>query len=233
MTGSNMPAHFIAHAGSPPAKTAARSPGERAFRGKPTTRTRILDVARRLFGQQGFTATTVRDIARHCGITDGALYYYFRSKREILDALWGSPWTRDLPVPASRTTVVSETLDNLVDELLDGVTAQEALLRVMLRQALSGDPTALALRNQTTAEFEDYVFRRFHSFCDEDRARELADSFALLFLGIFHNHQIELGERFGETLRTPDFHRHVKTLVRLVIPATELETADPAAPCAP
>jgi AcrR family transcriptional regulator len=203
-----------------------------ARRGKSETRVRILDAARLLFGQQGFSATTVKDIARLCGITDGALYYYFRSKREILDALWGSPWTRELLDASSGTPVTADSLDDLTDELLDGIAAQQALLRVMFRQALAGDRTALALRDQTMAAFEEYLFLQFRTSYDSDRARELTDSLAMLFLGMYHNGEIELGEHFGDALRTPEFRQHVKALVRLVIPVED-ENLVSSAPCAP
>ena len=47
----------------------------------------ILAAASRLFGERGVTATTMAQIATGAGLQQSSLYYYFRSKEEILAAL--------------------------------------------------------------------------------------------------------------------------------------------------
>lgn len=47
----------------------------------------ILDVAEKLFGTKGFDHTSTNDILEGVGIARGTLYYHFRSKEEILDAV--------------------------------------------------------------------------------------------------------------------------------------------------
>lgn len=47
----------------------------------------ILDVAEKLFGQKGYDATSTNDILREIGIARGTLYYHFKSKEDILDAM--------------------------------------------------------------------------------------------------------------------------------------------------
>lgn len=47
----------------------------------------ILDVAERLFGTKGFDNTSTSDILNEIGIARGTLYYHFKSKEEILDAM--------------------------------------------------------------------------------------------------------------------------------------------------
>lgn len=47
----------------------------------------ILSEAARLFAQRGFAGTNLQDIAESVGITRPALYYYVRSKEEILSRL--------------------------------------------------------------------------------------------------------------------------------------------------
>ena len=47
----------------------------------------ILDVAERLFGTKGFDGTSTGDILNEIGIARGTLYYHFKSKVEILDAM--------------------------------------------------------------------------------------------------------------------------------------------------
>jgi AcrR family transcriptional regulator len=54
----------------------------------PPTRERLLDAAIRLFARQGYAQTSIADIQRACGLRpgSGALYRYFSSKRELLEA---------------------------------------------------------------------------------------------------------------------------------------------------
>jgi len=47
----------------------------------------ILDVAEPLFNTKGYRKTTVSDIARKLGVAQGMLYYYFKSKGEIAEAI--------------------------------------------------------------------------------------------------------------------------------------------------
>ncbi len=50
-------------------------------------RNEILDAAEELFVTQGFEQTTTNDILEKVGIARGTLYYHFKSKEEILDAM--------------------------------------------------------------------------------------------------------------------------------------------------
>jgi AcrR family transcriptional regulator len=74
------------------------------------TRSRLRQLALKLFAEQGYEKTSLREIAEQLGVTKAALYYYFKSKEDIvrslvedyvadMDALiaWGraQPRTRD------------------------------------------------------------------------------------------------------------------------------------------
>lgn len=51
------------------------------------TRERVLDVAQRLFNSQRFGNVTTAMLADAAGISEGNLWYHFREKRAVLDAL--------------------------------------------------------------------------------------------------------------------------------------------------
>ncbi|MEW5722464.1 MAG: TetR/AcrR family transcriptional regulator [Thermodesulfobacteriota bacterium] len=54
---------------------------------KEDTKTRIIDSARVLFAENGFQKTTVVDISRQAGVSEAALYEYFKGKEELLQAV--------------------------------------------------------------------------------------------------------------------------------------------------
>jgi AcrR family transcriptional regulator len=45
---------------------------------------KIIEVAVNLFGEKGFAATSIREIANQLNISVAALYYYFKSKEDLL-----------------------------------------------------------------------------------------------------------------------------------------------------
>ncbi|MET0143565.1 MAG: helix-turn-helix domain-containing protein [Ilumatobacteraceae bacterium] len=57
----------------------------REFVGDPSDE--IMAVASRLFRERGVAATTMSQIAREAGLQQSSLYYYFRSKEDVLSAI--------------------------------------------------------------------------------------------------------------------------------------------------
>jgi len=51
------------------------------------TRDKIVEQARLLFNEQGYGVVTTAALAAHCGIAEGNLWYHFKTKRALLDAL--------------------------------------------------------------------------------------------------------------------------------------------------
>ncbi len=50
-------------------------------------RAQILRAARSIFIERGYLSARVEDVASRAGLSKGAVYFYFESKREIFDAL--------------------------------------------------------------------------------------------------------------------------------------------------
>lgn len=51
------------------------------------TRNRILDAAEDVFHQQGVARTSLADIAQAAGVTRGAIYWHFKNKIDVFDAM--------------------------------------------------------------------------------------------------------------------------------------------------
>ncbi len=86
-------------------------------------RAQILDAAIKCFADKGYSGTSVDDIAVLTGLSKGAIYHHFRSKREILLAVF-EEWSADL---LARWRSIGEQSGPL--EAL-GRDAQEALALV-------------------------------------------------------------------------------------------------------
>ncbi len=54
---------------------------------KNPTRERLVETARQLFWARGFEATSVADVLREAGVNSGSLYYFFRTKEDLLLAV--------------------------------------------------------------------------------------------------------------------------------------------------
>jgi len=53
------------------------------------TRAALLDAAERVFFEKGVARTTLNDIAEVAGVTRGALYWHFKDKVDVMQALFG------------------------------------------------------------------------------------------------------------------------------------------------
>jgi TetR/AcrR family transcriptional regulator, acrAB operon repressor len=51
------------------------------------TRHKLLDAAEHLFQAQGVSRTSLQDIARHAGATRGAIYWHFKDKADLFNAM--------------------------------------------------------------------------------------------------------------------------------------------------
>jgi AcrR family transcriptional regulator len=56
-------------------------------------RRQLLDAAVRVFARKGFHASRVGDIAEEAGVAHGLLYHYFRSKDQVLEAVFHENWS--------------------------------------------------------------------------------------------------------------------------------------------
>jgi AcrR family transcriptional regulator len=85
------------------------------------TRSRLRELALELFAEQGYEKTSLREIAERLGVTKAALYYYFKSKEDIVRSLVEDyvaevdeliAWGKEQPRSAStRATIVRRYLE--------------------------------------------------------------------------------------------------------------------------
>jgi AcrR family transcriptional regulator len=105
--------------------TAARTDG-------PGTRTRLLDTALELFTQHGVEGTSLQMIADAMGVTKAAVYYHFKTKDEITEAV-AEPVLRKLGTivrEAGQLRRRGAQVDYLLAGVVDMVVGHRALAAV-------------------------------------------------------------------------------------------------------
>ncbi len=86
-------------------------------------RRQIIDAAYRCFARKGFHQTTMRDIYEEAELSPGAIYNYFDSKAEIIEASFDFDYRRSLELftAAEESTDPMKALDELFAFLFQGL----------------------------------------------------------------------------------------------------------------
>ncbi len=92
----------------------------------------ILDAAEHLFAGVGYRKTTIGDIAKKLGVAQGMLYYYFKSKEEILEEIIKrqvyEAICKSKDLSFTEGVVPSSKMNLLLSSLLDGAGYKDGLL---------------------------------------------------------------------------------------------------------
>jgi TetR/AcrR family transcriptional regulator len=110
-------------------------------------RDRILEAAEELFSDQGFDGTGVSAIAEKAGVNKALIYYYFKSKEEILQCLFDtvisditSVLIRDVMKESEFMEVGSffkdEFINSMMVKYLDFFVKRKNIMRVMVAESL-------------------------------------------------------------------------------------------------
>jgi AcrR family transcriptional regulator len=99
------------------------------------TRRTVLETARKLFAEHGFDATSLQLVADSMGVTKANVYYYFRTKIEILEALLAGTVTALTAVldQAEKIKGKQARLEFLVDGFVDQVVLAHRTIAPMNR----------------------------------------------------------------------------------------------------
>jgi AcrR family transcriptional regulator len=102
-----------------------------------TTRARLFDAAAALIGEQGLHATTVDQIVERAGVAKGTVYYHFKSKDELFQALLVEGLKRlagSLSAEAAAAVRPPAALSGMVRAELENILRYEAFARLMMSQ---------------------------------------------------------------------------------------------------
>jgi TetR/AcrR family transcriptional regulator len=102
----------------------------------------ILDAAERLFSSRGYAATRLEDVAEEVGLTRAALFYHFRDKQTLYDAMivdaFGSFATKLDDILASSSETIAERIEMAVEAWVDTIVNRPTLARLILRFVADG-----------------------------------------------------------------------------------------------
>jgi AcrR family transcriptional regulator len=100
------------------------------------TRERILEAALQLFREKGFDETTMRDVAAAAEMATGAAYYYFRSKEELVMALYvrsNEEKRTFLPDAIAKSADLKKRLRAIIDVNFQQFADHRRLFRALAR----------------------------------------------------------------------------------------------------
>ena len=89
------------------------------------TKARLFEAALQLISERGFTGTTVDEIVERAGVAKGTVYYHFRSKTELVEALIAS----EIEPLAERFAVAARSSDDPLARLMAIVRAELEWIR--------------------------------------------------------------------------------------------------------
>lgn len=101
--------------------------------GKQATRNRILNAALKQFAHSGYVGTSVQDIVDAARVTKPTLYYYFKSKAGLYQAL--IDWAHDerfrlMNEAAASSKGLEQTLVRILDSIFDFLFYRRDLMRL-------------------------------------------------------------------------------------------------------
>jgi len=106
------------------------------------TRAAILAAAERLFAKRGYAATRLEDVADAVGVKRAALFYYFRDKQALYDAVIEEAFrglVAHLEAVLSADGPIGARVEAAVETWVDAIQARPALARLVLRHAADAE----------------------------------------------------------------------------------------------
>ena len=172
-----------------------------------TTRDRIIETARLAFNEQGYGAVSTAALAAACGIAEGNLWYHFKTRRALLDAI-GERFALAIEARLALRPGIALRSDPLGDyaALLGPMMAEFRDFRFLYRDQYSyGEHAEVVRRNapdwleRTFVQLEAYLTALVDARqldWPRERLRDLAVN-ATIILRYGLEHYREMGEATG------------------------------------
>ncbi len=150
----------------------------------------LLDAAAQLFAEQGYRATTIRDVTSCVGMGPGSSYYHFRTKAELLLAVYEMGVSRVIEAVQKRLDDSPDDpwkrLEAAVIGHVEAVLARSAYARVIVR-VLPDDVPEIADELRQAREGYEQMWRQL---VDDLGIDVDAGLFRLFLLGAANSTQV-------------------------------------------
>jgi AcrR family transcriptional regulator len=127
-------------------------------------RTLFLETAAKLFGRNGYAKTSVEDITAELGFTKGVYYYYWRTKREIIEEIHNRALRTlhdDLSDVLATAAPPADRIERAIANHVATVMQERSIIGAMLMD--------LDMSDDTVASHREYA-RRFQELVEEGMA---------------------------------------------------------------
>ncbi len=138
---------------------------ERSIERRTLRRQQLLDAAYKVLVKKGVARTTVSDITDCCGVSKGTFYLYFKTKEEIIGALW----SRFVDQFSERTNKVVElgpvigwwkVVDRLIVDMIDYDLENQEIHRIVATASREGAIHYFSDADRTIVKFVTYTIRQ-------------------------------------------------------------------------
>lgn len=133
---------------------------------KDRTRALLLEVATQMIGERGFGSTSVDEIAERAGVAKGTVYYHFRSKTELVDALITeglAPLAEQMRRSVDTSRPARESLQALVRTELAFIQSNRQFAKLLVRELWQEDrawrETLVLIRERIVTVIQEQVER--------------------------------------------------------------------------
>lgn len=153
-----------------------------------TTKRRILDSAAQVFAEYSYDGARVDEIAKRAGVNKALIYYYYKSKEELLALLFQE--TRDAVVALFSAKEFHEidyksieSVSGMTYAILDVLEEKQNIIRIMLMEIAKRTP----INDRIFTFIEEVINTMFeraefeHLAVEEDRSKAMVTEF---FTGI-------------------------------------------------
>ena len=137
------------------------------------TRSLILDTAELVFEQRGVSGTSLHEIARTAGLTRGAIYWHFKDKAAVFDAMMERA---HMPLEAAGLLCGFRGADITVSQMRDGLVAvlKHVVTDPQMRRVFSIASHKVEYAGETEALRERHVSVRSECLADMERTLQRA-----------------------------------------------------------
>jgi AcrR family transcriptional regulator len=113
----------------------------------------ILNVAEKLFAEKGFDGASIRDIAAEAGVNIAMISYYFKSKENLMQAIFeksmGTFRVRVESLLKDDSLKPFQKMEMLIDEKIDGIMERQRFYKIMIcEQVTNKNPVIIEFVNE-------------------------------------------------------------------------------------